>query len=138
MDPDIALCDMEPDIEPLAAGLSDMAPLDMEPPDWDCANAEPATPKLMNRARAAVFPKVFMVLSSKRAADLQALRSNLLEQGWRTIFPDKAASFFIFMTEPRPRWRHRDRPAPISHHATPAAPRREAEIGSAHHSRHPA
>jgi hypothetical protein len=33
IEPDMALCDMDPDIEPLAFGLSDIAPLDMEPPD---------------------------------------------------------------------------------------------------------
>src|SRR6184192_647295 len=63
--------DMAPlDIEPLAIAPSDLAlldiaPLDMAPPDAACASAEPATPKLMNRARAAVFPKFFIGLSSK-------------------------------------------------------------------------
>ena len=90
MEPDMALCDMDPDIEPLAAGLSDIVPLDMDPPDCDCASAAPATPKLMHAARTAVFPKVFMSLSSKKAADSQAMRSNLLEQVWRL---DRAASF---------------------------------------------
>jgi hypothetical protein len=60
MESDMAPCDMDPDIDPLAFGLSDIVPLDIEPPDWDCASAEPAAPKLTNRAKAAIFPKIFI------------------------------------------------------------------------------
>src|SRR5690349_4130579 len=96
---------MEPlDIEPLAAGLSDMAPLDMEPPDCACASAEPAIPKLITRAKAARFPKIVIVFSSY--GPFTAGRSNVLEQVWRK----NSASFII---APPPQWRHPPRLAPV-------------------------
>src|SRR6185312_10040640 len=60
---------MEPlDIEPLAAGLSDIDPLDIDPPDCDCASAEPAIPKLIAKAKA-VFPKIFIASSPQGSRD---------------------------------------------------------------------
>jgi len=61
MEPDMAPCDMEP-FDP------DMDPFDIEPPDAACARAEPATPKLINNAKPAIFPKVFIVLLLVKAA----------------------------------------------------------------------
>src|SRR5690242_6152143 len=56
---------MEPlDIEPF-----DIEPLDIEPLDAAWASAEPAMPKLINRAKAAVLPKVFIVSLLKLSRD---------------------------------------------------------------------
>src|SRR5579859_7883239 len=86
MEPDMAPCDMESD-DPL-----DMDPFDMAPPDADCASAEPATPKLMNRAKAAVFPKFFIALLLNKAA-IHGRSFQLAGTGLTVHLPRWPASF---------------------------------------------
>src|SRR5258706_16074921 len=85
------------DIDPF-----DVEPLDMEPPDADCAIAAPATPKLMNRARAAVFPKIFICFLLKKS---RAIRPGV-PTCWNRVagspVADKSASFTFL----RPRCGH--------------------------------
>src|SRR3954469_13814313 len=89
-------------MDPLAIGLSDMAPLDMETPDWDCASAEPAIPKLIIKAKA-VFPKIFIASSPQGSRDQRPGVPTCWNRFGGRFFRKWAASFIIALPPQRRR-----------------------------------